>query len=233
MGPIIFLLAVLGGSTAEAGTLDMTLTSSTGCDAQWVGDCLPNPVWGSDDVLHVETSTTHPFLTIGASSAHPTRIGIVSETLGASDDRIHYVVKGKALSAATKVIVETRFFDVYGVIIQTNSKQFHGGSASRFSVSWTGLTLPAGAVTFKTRLLIDDGPALITHVQSDSGAPDGGDTGGGGGDPEEGECTECSVPCDGYTGLGQLCPPDACDATCDGVFGEGEFKANAGVTLSP
>ncbi len=224
------LLALVASS--YAGTLDLTATGSVGCDPQWYGNCLANPVWGSNIVLGIATPQTVPVLTVGASSTATTKIGIADQALNGYKS-LSFEVTGKALTANTKISVETKFLDSAGNVVSVASDPLHSGSAGMFSVSIRKTSLPSAAVHWRSRLVVEDDAAAFTEVVADCFWASGctGSPGPGTEDNGDHGCEECGVDCGDYTALGVECDDSDCTASCDGDEDDVEFQA--GVDLSP
>ncbi|MEZ4240944.1 MAG: hypothetical protein R3F59_33255 [Myxococcota bacterium] len=149
--------------SAEANKIDMSTVSSSGCDNQWYGNCLSNDVWGAAAVFGIDTPVSIPILTIGASNSHPSRITVAQHLVSEGNQGLKYVVLGRALSASTKVSMETRFFDSGGGIVATNVKLLHTGSSGMFSSSLYD-EIPTGSISWKARLLVEGDAAAIQEA---------------------------------------------------------------------
>ncbi len=220
----VFCSLLLGGvllaSTAHGDELDLTNTSTSGCDDQWVGACISNPVWGADDVLGIDTPTTIPVLTIGASSENPTRVALARESI--TGDSLFFTLKGNAHSSDTVVSVETNFFNASNQVIGSVTDVLHSGTEGMFSISVARRTLPGAAVKFRSRLLVEGDAVVVAEFQGD-GTRDCG----------LGDCWVCDKDCGDYTALGIQCDGFACTAECVGVFGEEDLVFQSGVELNP
>jgi hypothetical protein len=175
-------------------------------------------------------------LTVGASAAYPTRIGFPRRPW-ANSNALEVAVTGKALSFATLIQVETRFFDASGAVVLTSVDDLHAGQQGQFSASIIRTQVPAATTEWAVRLVVTDGPAVLSGFSatpecfgcnpSDPNEPGTGD----GGDTSEPTCADCSRDCDGYTATGEDCGK-GCSATCDGVFGD-SLVPDGNVTLDP
>jgi hypothetical protein len=153
------------------------------------------------------------------------------------NEGLYVRLRGRALLASTKVGIQTRFFDNVGALIATHVDLLHSGSAGQFDVRYLKDTLPAGAVSWQARLVVQDAAATFSAASVDcflgggcnppspSAEPSPDDNGSHG-------CEECYEACSDFTAVGVQCPPNPCDATCDGYTAD-DHEFQAGVCLAP
>ena len=226
------LLLLLASSVSWGGELDLTLTSSTGCGPEWATDCLPNLVWGSNDVLGVHTPGTVPVLTVGASATSTTKVSLGTENAG-SQNFVFIEMDGKSLSPNTNISVETEFLDSTGKLIGGVTIPILSQDEGMFAVWAIDYAMPVDTDTYRSRLVVDGGAALFSKIVLH---------GTEGGIPHEDipgseDCETCwDTSCvdengNGYTQKGLDCGA-GCIAPCSGVF-DADYAAHPLVVLSP